>query len=240
MPVLGALLSKVFRSKNNKQKRNLKWLGNIDLLVTSSIYYWLGRERDSTRTFQFCRQKFRSRVARNGDQTNKGVQVRMHLSSFIHLNTVGTNKGWDNKVNKKKTRTWASEHRKNFSMVMFANERRVANINARDISILVLPGSEEKRQRKKNKGRRTEGRGQRDVWGRATWQSAVCGRRRAYGRRVVLPPLFGIALSVPTVAGRAGEDCRLHEPWQVQQTEEVRVVRTCDPPPSWNIGQGQS
>jgi Zn ribbon nucleic-acid-binding protein len=47
-------------------------------------------------------------------------------------------------VDKKKTRTWASEHRKNFSMVMFANERRVANINARDISILVLPDSEEK------------------------------------------------------------------------------------------------
>jgi hypothetical protein len=43
-----------------------------------------------------------------------------------------------------KKRTWASEHRKNFSMVMGANERRVANIDARDISILVLPGSEEK------------------------------------------------------------------------------------------------
>jgi hypothetical protein len=48
----------------------------------------------------------------------------------------------------KKKRTWASEHRKNFSMVMGANERRVANIDTRDISILVLPGSEEKTTKK--------------------------------------------------------------------------------------------
>jgi hypothetical protein len=53
-------------------------------------------------------------------------------------------------MDKNKTRTWASEHRKNFSMVLMgANKRRVAaNIDARDISILVLPDSEEKTTKK--------------------------------------------------------------------------------------------
>jgi hypothetical protein len=82
----------------------------------------------------------------SGVQTNKRVQVRLHLSIFIHLNTVDTNKGVITKW--KKNRTWASEHRKNFSMVMGANKRRVANINARYISMLVLPNSEEKTAKK--------------------------------------------------------------------------------------------
>ena len=45
-------------------------------------------------------------------------------------------------MDKKQERTWASEHRKNFAMVMSAEERRVASIDARDISILVLPDKE--------------------------------------------------------------------------------------------------
>jgi hypothetical protein len=51
-------------------------------------------------------------------------------------------------MDKKKERTWASEHRKNFSLVMSADERRVANIDPRDISTLVLPDSEEKTVKK--------------------------------------------------------------------------------------------
>jgi hypothetical protein len=58
-------------------------------------------------------------------------------------------------MDKKNPRTLASEHRKNFRMVMGANERRVANIDARDISILVLPGSEE-RTTKKEKQRQKD------------------------------------------------------------------------------------
>jgi hypothetical protein len=77
----------------------------------------------------------------SGVHTNKRVQVHLHLSIFIHLNTVDTKKGDITKWTKQ-TRTLASEHRKNFSMVMGANERRVANIDARDISILA-PDSEE-------------------------------------------------------------------------------------------------
>ncbi len=45
---------------------------------------------------------------------------------------------------KEKKQTWSSEHRKNFNMVMSADERHVANIDAKDISILVLPDSNEK------------------------------------------------------------------------------------------------
>jgi hypothetical protein len=44
---------------------------------------------------------------------------------------------------KEKKRTWSSEHRTNFNMVMSADDRRVANIDAKDISILVLPDSNE-------------------------------------------------------------------------------------------------
>jgi hypothetical protein len=51
-------------------------------------------------------------------------------------------------MDKKKERTWASEHRKNFSLVMSADERRVAKIDARDISTLVLPGSDGLRRKK--------------------------------------------------------------------------------------------
>ena len=51
-------------------------------------------------------------------------------------------------MDKKKERTWASEHRQNFSLVMSADERRVAKIDARDISTLVLPDSEEKKTKK--------------------------------------------------------------------------------------------
>ncbi len=51
-------------------------------------------------------------------------------------------------MDKKKERTWASEHRQNFSLVMSADERRVAKIDARDISTLVLPDSEEKTTKK--------------------------------------------------------------------------------------------
>jgi hypothetical protein len=51
-------------------------------------------------------------------------------------------------MDKKKERTWASDHRKNFSLVMSADERRVAKIDARDISTLVLPDSEEKTVKK--------------------------------------------------------------------------------------------
>jgi hypothetical protein len=45
-------------------------------------------------------------------------------------------------MEKKQERTWASEHRKNFAITMSAEERGVANIDARDISILVLPDKE--------------------------------------------------------------------------------------------------
>jgi hypothetical protein len=51
-------------------------------------------------------------------------------------------------MDKKKEPTWASEYRKNFSLAMSADERRVANIGARDISTLVLPDSEEKTVKK--------------------------------------------------------------------------------------------
>jgi hypothetical protein len=73
--------------------------------------------------------------------------VRLHLSIFIHLNTVDTNKGditkWTKKnalghLNTVKTSAW----------LWAPNERRVANIDARDISILVLPDSEEKTTKK--------------------------------------------------------------------------------------------
>jgi hypothetical protein len=90
----------------------------------------------------------RSRVARNGVQTNQGVQVRMHLSSFIHLNTVDARDKLDNnktsKMEKKEKRTWSSEHRRNLSIVMSANEKRVANMDAREVSICVLPDSNKK------------------------------------------------------------------------------------------------
>ncbi len=39
-------------------------------------------------------------------------------------------------MDKKQERAWASEHRKS------AEERRIANVDARDISILVLPDKE--------------------------------------------------------------------------------------------------
>jgi hypothetical protein len=46
-------------------------------------------------------------------------------------------------MEKKKERTWASEHHQNFAMVMSAEERRVANIDARNIAVLlVLPEKE--------------------------------------------------------------------------------------------------
>jgi hypothetical protein len=83
------------------------------------------------------------RVARNGVQTNQGVQVRMHLSSFIHLNTVGTSERLEKK-RKGKMETWASEHRRNNTMVMSAEEKRVANVDPREISICTLPNSERK------------------------------------------------------------------------------------------------
>jgi hypothetical protein len=51
-------------------------------------------------------------------------------------------------MDKKKEQTWASEHRKNFSLVMSADERRVAQIDARNISTLVLPNSEGKTVKK--------------------------------------------------------------------------------------------
>jgi hypothetical protein len=51
-------------------------------------------------------------------------------------------------MDQRKNRTEASEHRKTFSLDMGAKERRVADIDARDISILVLPDSEEKNKKK--------------------------------------------------------------------------------------------
>ena len=51
-------------------------------------------------------------------------------------------------MEKKKERTWSSEHRRNFSMVISTDERRAANIDEKDISILVLPDSKEKTVKK--------------------------------------------------------------------------------------------
>ena len=44
---------------------------------------------------------------------------------------------------KDKKQTWSSEHSKNFNMVMYADERRVANMHAKDIESLVLRDSSE-------------------------------------------------------------------------------------------------
>jgi hypothetical protein len=60
----------------------------------------------------------------------------------------GENTKGEAKWTRKKEETWASEHRKNFSMAMSADKRRVANIDARDIFVLVLPGSSEKTVKK--------------------------------------------------------------------------------------------
>ena len=72
----------------------------------------------------------------------------MHLSSFIHLNTVDARYKLENKktskMEKKEKQTWSSEHRRHLSIVMSAEERRVANVDAREISICVPPKSEEK------------------------------------------------------------------------------------------------
>ncbi len=46
-------------------------------------------------------------------------------------------------MKEKKEQTSVSEHCENFTMVMSTKERRVAKINARDISILVLPKEKE-------------------------------------------------------------------------------------------------
>jgi hypothetical protein len=72
---------------------------------------------------------------------NEGVKVRMRLGSIIHLNTIGTSEGEKeeeeaSKMKKTQERAWASEHGQNFTMVMSAKERRAANVDARDISIL--------------------------------------------------------------------------------------------------------
>lgn len=67
--------------------------------------------------------------------------MRMRLGSIIHLNTIGTSEGEKeeeeaSKMKKTQERAWASEHGQNFTMVMSAKERRAANVDARDISIL--------------------------------------------------------------------------------------------------------
>jgi hypothetical protein len=72
---------------------------------------------------------------------NEGFKVRMRLGSIIHLNTIGTSEGEKeeeeaSKMKKTQERAWASEHGQNFTMVMSAKERRAANVDARDISIL--------------------------------------------------------------------------------------------------------
>jgi hypothetical protein len=72
----------------------------------------------------------------------------MHLSCFIHLNTVDAMDGLEEKkmgkMDKKNKRTWSAEHRRNCTIVMSAEERRVANMSATEVSIRVLPGSNKK------------------------------------------------------------------------------------------------
>jgi hypothetical protein len=47
-----------------------------------------------------------------------------------------------NKMNKEnKDRSWSSEHHCNSTMIMSSEERREANMDARDISICVIPDS---------------------------------------------------------------------------------------------------
>jgi hypothetical protein len=72
----------------------------------------------------------------------------MHLSCFIHLNTVDAIDGLENKktskMDKKDKRTWSAEHRRNCTMVMSAEERRVANMSAREFSFHILLDSNKK------------------------------------------------------------------------------------------------
>jgi hypothetical protein len=89
----------------------------------------------------------------------------MHLSAFVHLNTVTmrhkrdntkTNRIKTNRISKNEERTWSSEHRCNQTMVMSAEERRATNLDARDISICTLPDNEEKKKVTKDGGRHEE------------------------------------------------------------------------------------
>jgi hypothetical protein len=99
----------------------------------------------------------------------------MYLSSFIHLNTIGTSERLESKrtskMNKdrKQKPAWASEHSQNFTMkVMPAKEKREANLDPREDSICALSNLEVNfsgRGENKEKGYR-QGRRERGVRGR--------------------------------------------------------------------------
>jgi hypothetical protein len=77
--------------------------------------------------------------------------VHTHLPELFHSpehHRFETPERGGKKKNDDEERTWSSEHCRNFTMVMLAEERRVVNLDAREISIyiLVVPGSEEKRR----------------------------------------------------------------------------------------------
>jgi hypothetical protein len=122
-------------------------------LLANSIWLWEGYA-ETVRRFQFCRLQYLGgfRVARNGVQTNQGVQVRMHLSSFILLNTFGTTserlestrKSKMDKGKKEKQKWASSEQHQHSTMELLVKEKREANLDPREVSICVLPNSEVK------------------------------------------------------------------------------------------------
>jgi hypothetical protein len=106
------------------------------ILLVDSVWLWEGYAETVPR-FQFCRMNNLGDfcVPRNGVQTNQGVQVNMHPSSFIHLNTVDTGERLENRrtckmeMDMKQKQTWASEHHQNLTMLISAKEKRVANLD---------------------------------------------------------------------------------------------------------------
>jgi hypothetical protein len=102
-----------------------------------------------------------------------------------------------------------------FSCIIYLRvppNRRVANIDARDIAVLVLPEQEKAIDEKQKKQKDTIREKQKINVLKSCPTIRRVRKKRSLWRRVVLPAMLGIALSVPTVAGRAQEGCRLHEP----------------------------